>query len=103
MADETKKRIEAARLMREAAKLLEESNKESNNQIQKNTAEELPKLFAPYRREPTSNRQALQEAKPPKAKRQRSWVPMFNPLPTWTHRFCLLSDKNTSIAPNIPE
>ena len=104
MADDTRKRIEAARLMREAAKLLEESNKQSTGSInERNTSEELQKLFAPYRQTPTNNRQALQEAKPPKAKRQRGWVPMFNPLPTWTHRFCLLSDIDTSIAPNIPE
>ncbi|XP_028412592.1 uncharacterized protein LOC114535489 [Dendronephthya gigantea] len=104
MADETRKRIEAARLMREAAKLLEESNKDSAQQTERTTSEELSKLFAPYRREATSNRQTVQEAKPPKPKRQRcSWVPMFNPLPTWTHRFCLLSDKNANIAPNITE
>ena len=107
MADDTR-RLEAARLVREAAKLLEDSNKSSGNEVQSsqtNATEELQKLFAPYRRESTSTRQTLQAAKPPKAKRQRncSWVPMFNPLPTWTHRFCLLSDKNANIAPNISE
>ena len=35
MADDTRKRIEAARLMREAATLLEESSKESGNAAQK--------------------------------------------------------------------
>lgn len=93
--------------MREAAKLLEESNKESGNERRSNSSEELQKLFAPYRKESTtgtSTRQTIQEAKPPKAKRQRcGWFPMFNPSPTWTHRFCALSDKNACIAPSIPE
>ena len=89
MADDTRKRIEAARLMREVAKLLEESNKQSTGSInERNMSEELQKLFAPYRQTPTNNQQALQEPKPPKAKRQRGWVPIFNLLPTWTHRFC---------------
>ena len=60
MADDTRKRIEAARLMREAAKLLEELNKQSTGSInERNTSEGLQKLFAPYRQTPTNNRQAL--------------------------------------------
>ena len=73
MADDTRKRTEAARLMREVAKLLEELNKQSTGRInERNMSEELQKLFAPYRQMLTNNRQALQEAKPPKAKGQRS-------------------------------
>ena len=65
--------------MREAAKLLEESNKPSTGSInERNTSEELQKLFGPYRQMPANNWQALQEAKLPKAKGQRGWVPMFN-------------------------
>ena len=49
MADETRKRIEAAQLMHEAAKLLEESNKQSTGCInERNTSEELQKRFASY-------------------------------------------------------
>lgn len=28
---------------------------------------------------------------------------MFNPSPTWTHRFCALADKNAAVAPSISE
>ena len=91
--------------MREAAKLLEESNKQSTTGSinERNTSEELQKLFGPYRQTPANNRQALQEEKPPKAKGQRGLVPMLNPLPTRKHRLCLLSDKDFSISPNIPK
>ena len=106
MADEMSKRLEAVRLMREAAKLLDDSNKEHGDRpAETSTSSEMQKLFAPYRREATSSRQTSQVARPPKPpKRQRgSWAPMFNPLPTWTHRFCLLADKNATVAPSISE
>ena len=83
MLDDTRNRIGAARLNSWATKLLKESNKEPS--IERNMSEELQKLFAPYRRQTsTNNRQILQEAKP-KPKRQQGWFPMFSCLPTLTH------------------
>ena len=49
MADEMSKRLEAARLMREAAKLLDDSNKEHGDRpAETSTSAEMQKLFAPY-------------------------------------------------------
>lgn len=100
MAEEdTRKRIEAARLMREAAKLLDDCNP-SPIAVNK----EIHKLFAPYQATGKNPRQSSQRAiPPPKRQRTSSWAPMFNPLPTWTHRFCFLSDCNANVAPSIVE
>jgi hypothetical protein len=105
-AEETKKRLEAARLMREAAKLLEDSEKKEDKKVDTATAsttEELRKLFAPYSTERKNPCQTVQNPKPAKRKRTSGWFPMFNPSPTWTHRFCLLADKNASVAPTVAE
>lgn len=101
MADETKKRQEAARLMREAAKLLEDSEFGEAKATTTSTTAELQKLFAPYTSVGKNLSQTVQTPKP--AKRQRTWTPMFSPSPTWTHRFCLLADKNASVAPTVYE
>ena len=105
MADngDVSKRLEAARLIREAAKLLEDSESSNKKETTSSTTAQLQKLFAPYSSEGKNPCQSVQLPKPAKRQRTGSWTPMFNPSPTWTHRFCLLADKNASVAPAINE
>ena len=105
MADngDVSKRLEAARLMREAAKLLEDSESSNKKETTNPTTAQLQKLFAPYSSEGKNPCQSVQLPKPAKRQRTGRWTPMFNPSFTWTHRFCLLADKNASVAAAINE
>ena len=79
MADETNMRQEATRLIRESAKLLEDSECGEEKAKKTSTTAELQKLFAPYSSVRQNPCQTVQ-----KAKRQRRWTPMFSPSTTWT-------------------
>ena len=81
MADngDVSKRLEAARLMREAAKLLEDSESGNKKETTSSATAQLQKLFAPYSAEGKNPCQSVQLPKPAKRQRTGRWTPMFNP------------------------